>query len=66
MSDESLGSIQWCRFGNGNARWPGFEPHETDWVIYIDGDEADRVLACGEIEPTIGRAISTTMAASGH
>ena len=43
---------------NGDARWPGFEPHETDWVIYIDGDEAGRVSAYDEIEQTIRWAIS--------
>lgn len=42
----------------GDLRLPGFEPHETDWVIYVDGDEAGRVRACDEIEPAIRRAIS--------
>jgi len=42
----------------GDVRLPGFEPHQTDWVVYIDGEEADRVRAWDDIEQAIRRAIS--------
>lgn len=42
---------------DGHACLSGFEPHATDWVIYVDGDEAGRVGSFDEIEPAIRVAI---------
>lgn len=43
---------------NGGSYYAGFEPHETEWVIYIDGDEVDRVLSWQEIEESVRQTLS--------
>lgn len=28
----------------------GYEPHETDWILYVDGEEVARVQERGSVE----------------
>lgn len=42
----------------GDLPLTGFEPHETDWVIYIDGAEVARVQSHAAITPAVTTAIT--------
>jgi len=42
----------------GDVHLLGFEPHKTDWVVYIDGDETGRVTTFDDIEEAIWRTIT--------
>lgn len=34
----------------GGQRLPGFEPHQTDWVVYVDGEVVARVRSLDEVK----------------
>ena len=35
----------------GDMKLDGYEPHESDWVLFLDGDEIARVSRREDIEP---------------
>ena len=34
----------------GQMKLDGYEPHETDWILYVDGEEVARVKERGSVE----------------
>ena len=45
------------RYWQGQFRLEGHEPHETDWVLYIDGEEVARVTENAGIEGEFTRLL---------
>ncbi len=37
----------------GQSRLAGFEPHVSDWILYLDGEEIARVRSVAEFERTV-------------
>ena len=37
----------------GQSRLAGFEPHASDWILYLDGEEVARVGSGAELERTV-------------
>lgn len=37
----------------GQSRLAGFEPHASDWIVYLDGEEVARVRNGVELERTV-------------
>lgn len=42
----------------GQSRVLGLEPHDTDWTVFVDGDEIGRVGSQDQIVEVIWRAIA--------
>ena len=42
-------AAEWC----GQSRLAGFEPHASDWILYLDGEEIARLRSGAELERTV-------------
>ena len=45
------------KYWQGQYKLDGYEPHETDWVLYVDGEEVARVHKRTDIKTEFTRVL---------
>ena len=46
----------------GDAELAGYEPHDTDWGVYVDGDEVARVRSREDLDDVLTRRLPGLLA----
>ncbi|MGD9785689.1 MAG: hypothetical protein AB7E80_07985 [Hyphomicrobiaceae bacterium] len=42
----------------GDFKLAGYEPHTSDWILFVDGQEVGRVAARADVEAAFARIIA--------